>query len=308
MVPRAGEVPAGLHVHGAVGIRGRDLDDDVVHHPPRVHLRPHDGDGITETRARELDEIEHHLVHPPRAARRARDERAMRLLEPARVEHEPGGRDDGAERSAQVVAEDRQETLLRLADGLAEAGDGFRDGLIDGLVESNQVLQIGGGDAGVLHAPQSNHARAKRAELGDHLAHGEAAARPPRAMRLRGGRFTRFDRVAYTRGLLVPCQVGLWSLEIRRDHEEHLFRVIAERLDIHRPPGGKAPRERLPLGEDDLNVVTDEAREPRRRLRGARGSAHARVPRAGSSPASRSRPIASPPRCPKYASTHQRIT
>jgi hypothetical protein len=72
--------------------------------------------------------------------------------------------------------------------------------------------------------------------------------------------------------------------------------MVAQRRDVHRSAARKAPGERLPLGEDRLAFVADEAREPRRR-----GLVGREVHPGGGH-------TGTPPRCPKYASTHQRIT
>ncbi len=99
---------------------------------------------------------------------------------------------DGIERAPHVVAQDSQQQISSSFLLRAEERDRFADGLIDGLVEADHVLEIRRARiAGV--DPQAQHGGAQRAVLGRQLVDVEAASRAQQGMGL-GRRLASFDR------------------------------------------------------------------------------------------------------------------
>src|SRR5678810_1108545 len=81
-----------------VRVRSGNLGDNIVEHTCHVHLSTRDRDRVAEPRPREVQQIGHHLVHPPTALADAVDEPTIRLDQFAAFEDELGRHDDRAKR------------------------------------------------------------------------------------------------------------------------------------------------------------------------------------------------------------------
>src|SRR5215217_721915 len=85
-VPFTVQFTARFDLELAVRIRSGDLGDNVVEHSRYVHLRARDWYRVAEPRAREVQQVGHHLVHPPTALTNAVDEPTIRLDQFAALE------------------------------------------------------------------------------------------------------------------------------------------------------------------------------------------------------------------------------
>src|SRR5678816_1006106 len=141
-VPYTVQFTARFDLELAVRIRSGNLGDHVVEHSRHVHLRTRDRDRVAEPRPREVQQIGHHLVHPPTALTDAVDELTIRLGQVAALQDELGRHDDRAKGRAKIMAEDGEESLLRVVDVLRVARERFGDRLVDGPVESDHLFEL----------------------------------------------------------------------------------------------------------------------------------------------------------------------
>ena len=171
----------------------------------------------------------------------------MGLFELLRFEHEARRHADRPKRVPKIMTQDREEHLLRVIQILRVARNRFGERLVDRLVESRQIVDVGGRDLPVRFRPESDHAGAQGAVLGDHLFDRETAFSAASPVFFGRRRRTGIDRCIPLRflRLLMP---GLRSIKIRGDHRQHLVGMVAERHNVHRAAGGCAcPRECFPL-------------------------------------------------------------
>jgi hypothetical protein len=117
------------------------------------------------------------------------------------------------------------------------------DRQVDGLVEADDVRNLGGGQGSFDPVPVPHHARPERSVLRERFLQREAAMRPIRAVGFRGSGGARpSQRLALPPTLLLGCSLRL--LEVMRNRLEHPGGVVPQRLDVH-----GLPREGMRPGE-----------------------------------------------------------
>lgn len=218
------------------------------------HARPQVGTG-------EVDQVVDQLAHAFGAAEHpCRHEDVLRR-DIGCLHDETRPADQRAQRIAQVMAEDRQEHVLRSLDQLLIPRHRLGQGLVDRLVEAHHVAHVRGEAPGRRVPPQRQHARAQGAVLGHQLHDGIAGQQAGLGMRF-GGRFLAVAPVL-SPGFGHALLVGLAAAEIVRESEQHQARVVAQRFIIHcQGRRFDGARKIFPFLQDRVHIVAYKIGKP----------------------------------------------
>jgi hypothetical protein len=164
-----------------------------------------------------------------------------------------------AQRAAQVVSEHPQEKIARLVHLDQEDLQRLGDGLVDRLVEANDIVQVLDPHAGGGSAPQAQDGRTQRSILSNHLFNGKSLSLSLSSMAARRQALACRSTGALTFRLRLSLIIILRPAHIGSNFLEDELSVVQQRALIH----ASCCRQLItgkgdPVRQDRLEVGTDE--------------------------------------------------
>ena len=120
-----------------------ELGDDLLAQRSEVERRGHDRDLVAEPCTSQIEQILDHPAHSLRTVKYAHCGPSALIVQRLGIHEQRRAHNDRGERISQIVTEDAERLVPKVCGGLDERLDGFRERLVDRLVESGYSSRVG---------------------------------------------------------------------------------------------------------------------------------------------------------------------